>query len=99
MGNLLLDIPFADGEDPGISYAVSAQTPVTDWMDLGAEAHGSFENAFGSNSANSHFIGPAAYFSAYLGRGRVLEPRIAVLFGVGDDTPDAVLSVNFELKF
>lgn len=99
VANLLLEVPFADGEDPGIAYAVSGQVPVTDWMDLGAEAHGSFENAFGSGSTNSHFIGPAAYFSAYLGRSRVLEPRVALLFGMGDDTPDAILSVNFELKF
>lgn len=99
VGNLFLDIPFADGADPGIAYAVSAQTPVTDWMDLGAEAHGSMENAFGSGLEHGHYIGPAAYFSAYLGRSRILEPRVALLFGLNDDTPDAVLSVNFELKF
>ena len=99
VGNLFLDLPFADGMDPGLAYAVSAQTPVTDWMDLGAEAHGSIENAFGSGVQNAHYIGPAAYFSAYLGRSRVLEPRVALLFGLSDDTPDAVLSVNFELKF
>ena len=99
VGNLFLDLPFADDEDPGISYAISGQVPVTDWMDLGAEAHGSFENAFGSGVDHGHFIGPAAYFSAYLGRTRVLEPRVALLFGLNDDTPDAVLSVNFELKF
>jgi hypothetical protein len=99
VANLFLDIPFADGEDPGISYAISGQVPVTDWVDLGAEAHGSMENAFGSGISHGHFIGPAAYFSAYLGRARILEPRVALLFGLNDDTPDAVLSVNFELKF
>lgn len=99
VGNLFLDLPFADGADPGIAYAVSAQTAVTEWMDLGAEAHGSMEDAFGSNAQNAHYIGPAAYFSAYLGRSRVLEPRVAVLFGLNDSTPDAVLSINFELKF
>lgn len=99
VGNLFLDVPFANGEDPGFSYAISGQVPVTDWMDLGAEAHGSVENAFGSGVNHAHYIGPSAYFSAYLGRARILEPRVALLFGLNDDTPDAVLSLNFELKF
>ena len=99
VGNLFLDVPFADGEDPGLSYAISGQVPINDWMDVGAEAHGSVENAFGSGINHGHFIGPAAYFSAYLGQARILEPRVALLFGLNEDTPDAVLSVNFELKF
>ena len=34
-----------------------------------------------------------------LGRGRVLEPKLGILFGLTDDAPDAVISLNIELKF
>jgi len=34
-----------------------------------------------------------------LGRGRVLEPRLAFLFGLTDESPDAVASLNLEMKF
>jgi hypothetical protein len=100
IGNLFLDIPFADDSDPGLSYAVSAAVPVTSYLALGGEFHGSAENLFGSSDESyQHFIGPAAYFTIDLGLDRVLEPRVAALFGLNDNSPDAVLSVNFELKF
>ena len=33
------------------------------------------------------------------GQGRVIEPRLAILFGLTEGSPDAVASFNLELKF
>ena len=102
IGNLLLEVPFAEGEDPGISYALSAATSVAPKIDLGLEAHGAFEGALGDAlpfDEQGHVIGPALYSAFDLGGGRLLEPRVAMLFGLTEASPDAVLSVNFELKF
>jgi len=102
IGNLLLEIPFEDGEDPGIAYALGASTPIARQIDLGLEAHGAFEGALGDAlpfDEQGHVIGPALYSAFDLGQGRLLEPRVAALFGVTEASPDAVLSVNFELKF
>ncbi|WP_417518537.1 hypothetical protein [Minwuia sp.] len=102
IGNLFVDIPFEDGTDPGLSYAFSVARGVgSDWR-LGVEMFGSFEQAFGDAPAldqQQHVIGPAAYTSFDLGHGRVIEPRIAILAGLTDAAPDAVLSFNVELKF
>lgn len=102
IGNLLVEIPFEDGEDPGIAYALAASTPVARQIDVGLEAHGAFEGAFGDAlplDEQGHVLGPAVYGAFDLGQGRVLEPRVAMLFGLTEASPDAVLSVNFELKF
>ena len=102
IGNLLLEIPFENDEDPGIAYALAASTSVTPQIDLGLEAHGAFEGALGNAlplDKQSHVIGPAVYGALGLGQRRLLKPRVAVLFGVTEASPDAVLSVNFELKF
>ena len=40
IGNLLLEFPFEDGEDPGIAYALAASTSVARQIDVGLEAHG-----------------------------------------------------------
>lgn len=97
--NLLFEFPFEDDEHTGISYAVQAQYPVLDNVGVGFEVHGGWENAFRDEREGRHFAGPAVYGDFDLGRGRVLEPRLAVLFGLTDDTPDDVISLNFELKF
>lgn len=102
IGNLFVDVPFEDGVDPGVSYALSAARAVgSDWR-LGLEMFGSFEQLFGNSVAfdqQEHFIGPAAYLSFDAGHGRIIEPRIALLAGVTDAAADAVLSFNVELKF
>lgn len=102
LGNLFAEVPFEDGVDPGISYAVSAAYPVGEGWRLGVETFGSVEEAFGNAPAfdqQEHFVGPAAYFSWDLGHGRILEPRLALLTGYTDAAADAVLSFNVELKF
>ena len=102
IGNLLVEIPFEDGVDPGLVYALGASTEVSDAIAIGVEAFGSIEEAFGDappTDEQEHYLGPALYFEADLGRGRVLEPRFAVLFGLTDAAADAVLSLNFELVF
>lgn len=104
VANLFVDIPFEDGEDPGLAYALSAAVPVdaADRFSVGAEAHGGAEGAFGDAlplGENTHVLGPAVYADFDLGRGRSLEPRLALLFGLTDGSPDAVASLNIELKF
>ena len=99
VANLFAEIPFEDGEGAGIIYALQAAYPVADQFALGFEAHGGVENAFKDESEGEHFIGPALFAEFDLGRGRTLEPRLAVLFGLTEDTPDAVASLNLELKF
>ena len=102
IGNLLLEFPFEDGEDPGIAYALAASTSVARQIDVGLEAHGAFDGALGDAlpfDKQGHVLGPAVYGAFDLGQGRILEPRVAMLFGLTEGSPDAVLSVNFELKF
>ena len=43
-------------------------------------------------------MGPGFYWETELPNGHVFEPRIAVLFGLNDETPDATLSFNIEYK-
>jgi len=99
IANVFFEVPFEDGEGTGLAYALQASTPVIDALSLGVEVHGGVENAFKSESEDEHFIGPAAYYEFDLGRGRALEPRLAILFGITEDAPDAILSLNFELFF
>ncbi|MGF1611685.1 MAG: hypothetical protein ACFCUQ_19945 [Kiloniellales bacterium] len=106
VANLFVEVPFEDDEDPGLSYALSAAIPVAKFepvaLAAGFEAHGGAEGVFGAATPiddNSHVIGPALYGDIDLGRGRVLEPRVALLFGLTDGSPDTVLSFNIELKF
>ncbi|MEB3225700.1 MAG: hypothetical protein VKJ86_07835 [Synechococcus sp.] len=98
IGNLIVEVPFKD-EDVGLAYAFGASTSVSESVTLGIEAYGELEGFFGGTEEQSHFIGPAAYFETSLGKDRVLEPRVALLFGLSEDAPDAVLSFNFEMKF
>ena len=106
VANLFVEVPFTDGEDPGLAYALSASIPVAKFdpveLAAGFEAHGGAEGAFGDATPindNSHVIGPALFSEIDMGRGRMLEPRLAFLFGLTDGSPDAVLSFNVELKF
>lgn len=104
--NLFVDIPFEDGVDPGLAYALSAAVPVGDVgpMELAAgfEAHGGVEELFGNGTPlgqNGHFVGPAIYTGFELPDGKVIEPRLALLFGVSTGAPDAALSFNIEFKY
>ncbi len=97
--NFVFEIPFEDEEGTGIAYAMQAKYPVFDPFAVGFEAFGSVENAFEGDSEDEHFIGPAFFSEFDIGRGRVLEPRLAILFGLTEDAPDAVASFNVELKF
>ena len=102
IGNLFVETPFSNGEDPGLSYAFSAATSVGGGFALGAEAFGDIEEAFGDApgfSDQEHLLGPAVYTELDLGRGRVLEPRLAALFGLSEAAPDAALSLNIEMEF
>jgi len=97
--NFLFEIPFEDDENVGLAFAFQANYPVHENVGVGFEYFGEIESAFEGDSEDSHFIGPAIYTEFDVGRGRILEPRFAVLFGLGNDTPDAVASLNLELKF
>ena len=100
LGNLFVEIPFDGDEDEGLVYAAAASVPVSDTVAIGVEGFGEIENAFGSGGSESaHFIGPAAYFELEVDEGLEIEPRLAVLFGIEDETPDATLSLNIEIKF
>ena len=99
VANFFFEFPFDDDENEGISYALQAKYPVGEQFGVGFEAYGAVENVFEGDSEDEHFIGPALFSEFDLGRGRVLEPRLAVLFGLTDDAPDAVASLNLELKF
>ena len=106
VANLLVEIPFEDGEDPGLGYGFSAAVPVAEYhpasFAVGVEAFGGAEGLFGDAAPieeNSHVIGPALYSAFDLGSGVVLEPRLAFLFGLTEGSPDAVMSFNVELKF
>lgn len=106
VSNLFVEFPLEDGEDPGLVYALSAAVPVFETepveLALGFEIHGGFEGAFGdapTGDHNAHLIGPAIYSAFGIGGGRVLEPRLGILFGLTDGSPDAALSFNVGLKF
>jgi len=102
IANLFVDIPFKNGKETGISYALAASTPVSPQFALGAEAHGKVKEAFGNRPSfnqQEHVLGPAVYSRFDLGGNRIIEPRLAMLFGLTDAAPDAVLSFNIELKF
>jgi len=103
IGNIFVEVPFEDDKDAGLGYAFSAATPVADDFKLGVEAHGDIEEAFGDApdlKDQTHYFGPAVYYDADLGRGRVLETRFAVLPGLTENgSRDLALSLNAELKF
>ena len=99
IANFFVGIPFDDDENTGIAYAVQVRYLVWEQVGIGFESFGEVENVFESDTEDGHFIGPAIFTEFDLGRNRILEPRAAVLFGLSDNTPDAVLSVNLELKF
>lgn len=98
VGNLLVEIPFEDGEDAGLAYAAQTILPVSENFAVGIENFGEFEGLFGERGDDEHFAGPALYWEAELENGHVIEPRIAVLFGLNDNTPDTTISFNIEYK-
>ncbi len=57
------------------------------------------ETVFKSEREDEHALVPALFTEVDLGRGRIPEPRLAVLFGITEDTPDAVRSFILELQF
>ncbi|MEL7154876.1 MAG: hypothetical protein AAFN51_14015, partial [Pseudomonadota bacterium] len=68
----------------------------------GFEAHGGVEELFGNGTPlgdNTHVVGPALYAGFDAGNGRSIEPRLAILFGLTNASPDAVASFNIELKY
>lgn len=97
VGNLVIEVPFGD-EDPGLGFASQTIYPVTKGFGIGVESFGSFEELFGDGDEEELFAGPALYFKTKIGNS-TLEPRVAVLFGLNDETEDAVLSFNLEYKF
>ncbi|MFK7943762.1 MAG: hypothetical protein AB8B85_12730 [Paracoccaceae bacterium] len=107
VANLFVEIPQSDGEDPGLAYALSASVPVFETgsaeFEAGFEAHGGVEGLFGSNTTplgqSSHVLGPAFYAGFDVGEGQEIEPRLAVLFGLTDGSPDAAISFNIEFKY
>lgn len=99
VANFFFEFPFEDEEGAGIAYALEVKYPVLEQFSVGFEAYGEVENAFRSESEDEHFIGPALYSKFDLGRDRILLPRLAFLFGLTEDAPDATASLNFELKF
>ena len=99
IANFFFGIPFDDDENTGIAYAVQVKYPVSRQLGVGFESFGEVENVFESDTEDGHFIGPAVFSEFDLGRDRILEPRAALLFGLTENTPDAILSVNVELKF
>ena len=106
VANLFVEIPFEDGVDPGLTYALSAALPVGEVgkadFAAGLEAFGGVEELFGNGTPlgqNSHLVGPAMYAEFDIGGGQFIEPRLAILFGVSNGAPDAVLSLNFEFKY
>ena len=106
VANLVVEIPFEAGVDPGLAYALSAAVPVAETASakfaVGLEAFGGVEELFGNGTSlgqNVHVIGPALYAGFDVGEGQSIEPRLAVLFGLTDASPDAALSFNIEFKY
>ncbi len=98
VGNLFVDIPFADGEDAGLAYATQLIFPVTEDFAIGVENFGELEGLFGDRGQDIHFAGPGLYWKTELFNGHKIEPRVAVLFGLNNESPDAILSFNLEYK-
>ena len=98
VGNLFAEVPFADGEDAGLAYAAQLVSEVNEDFGIGVEAFGEFEGLFGERGEDVHMAGPAIYWESELSNGHKLEPRVAVLFGLNDESPEAVLSFNLEYK-
>jgi len=98
VGNLLVEVPFAGGEDAGLAYASQLIMPTDLGFDIGVENFGEFEGLFGERGEDMHFAGPGIYWEAELSNGHKIEPRIAVLFGLNDETPDTTISFNIEYK-
>ncbi|PWE30474.1 hypothetical protein DDZ14_15655 [Maritimibacter sp. 55A14] len=101
IGNLLAEIPFTDGDNAALLYALGLSVPAGETFALGIEAHGEIEDAFdgGEFGDGEHLLGPAIYAEYDIGRGREIEPRLALLAGLNDESPDAVLSLNIEMGF
>ena len=97
VGNLLIEVPFEEG-DPGLAYASQIVMPLNENVGIGVENFGEFEGAFGDAGDQEHYAGPAVYFETELPNGHVIEPRAAVLFGLNDNSSDAVFSFNLEYK-
>lgn len=97
VGNLLIEVPFEEG-DPGLSYASQIVFPLNESVGIGVENFGEFEGAFGDAGEQEHYAGPALYFETELPNGHVIEPRAAVLFGLNDNSSDAIFSLNLEYK-
>lgn len=100
--NLFVEVPFSDDTDPGLGYSLQLKTPVATDFDIGLEAFGDIEEAFGDApplGQTEHLIGPALYGAFLVGDNNLLEPRVAALFGLTDRSPNAVISLNLELKF
>ena len=53
----------------------------------------------GDFSDGTHFLGPALYAEFDAGRRRMIAPRFGIFAGLGRNSPDAVASLNIELKF
>jgi len=98
VGNVFVEIPFAGGEDPGLAYASQLLFPEAGGFRFGVENFGEFEGLFGDRGEEQHFFGPGIYWEAQLSNGHVIEPRVAVLFGLNDETPDTTISFNIEYK-
>lgn len=97
-GNLFVDVPFAEEENTGLYYATQFIYPVTEQFGIGVENFGIFREAFGDHGHDRHVMGPALFWDLDLGNGHILEPKLAVLFGLNEAAPDAALSFNLVYK-
>ncbi len=104
--NLFAEIPFSEDEDAGLAFAVSLSTPVADFgrgnVALGVEGHGAIDGAFVDAQPldeQGHFVGPAVYSQLDLFKDYTLESRLAILFGLTEESSDAVASLNISLAF
>ena len=99
VSNALLEIPFDSDEDPGLVFASQIIYPIDRHWGVGVESFAEFEGVFDGGDEEQLLAGPSLYYSAELGNGNVIEPRVAALFGLNDESADAVLSINIEYKF
>lgn len=109
VGNVFVEIPFEDGEDPGLTYAASVMfeglfgdveagdLEIEDFK-IGFEAHGEAEEAFGDGDEHALFIGPAISSKWELGEAE-WTTRLGVFAGVDDAEADAAVSFNIEFEF
>ena len=98
VSNIFIEVPFGE-EDPGLALATQVIYPINNQWGIGVESFSEFEGLFGDGDEEELFAGPSLYYSARLGNGHVIEPRISALFGLNDESADAVLSLNIEYKF